>query len=155
MSFHNQDSARYIRLTTWNSVKERLSLDSPNEISRRLVWLAKAPEYKGRLRTYIFQPFTEPPEVCSAEIVIGGKGTNSRDILILLNLDCSSKRWSEDYDDPSLDWYSETTNADITWDILRSIRVLCSYVIKDSEKFAQSMDESIEDMVKSASLTYV
>ena len=112
------------------------------------MWLAKAPEYKGRLQTYIFQPFTEPPDVLSAEIVIGGTGITSRDVLILLSFDCSSKKWSGDYNDPSLDWHSEIATDDITWDIFRSIRVLCSYMIKNTEEFAQSMDKRIEDMVK-------
>ena len=112
------------------------------------MWLAKAPEYKGRLQTYIFQPFTEPPDVLSAEIVIGGTGITSRDVLILLSFDCSPKKWFGDYDDSSLDWHGETATADTTWDILRSIRVLCLYMIKNTEDFAQSMDERIEDMVK-------
>ena len=116
------------------------------------MWLAKAPEYRGRLQTYIFRPFTEPPEAFSAEIVIGGTGITSRDVLILLSFDCGSKSWSDDYDDPSLDWHSESATADITWDIVRSIRVLCSYVIEDTEGFAQSMDERIEDMVKESHL---
>ena len=111
------------------------------------MWLAKAPEYGGRLQTYIFRPFTEPPEAFSAEIVIGGTGITSRDVLILLSFDCGSKSWSGDYDDPSLHWHSESATADTTWDIVRSIRVLCLYVIEDTEGFAQSMDERIEDMV--------
>ncbi len=112
------------------------------------MWFAKAPEFRGRLRTYIFRPFTEPPEAFSADIGIGGTGITSRDVLILLSFDCGSKNWSGDYDDPRFDWHSETATADITWDIFRSIRVLCSYVIQDTEGFAQSMDERIEDMVK-------
>lgn len=112
------------------------------------MWLAKAPEYRGRLRTYIFRPFTEPPEAFSADIVIGGNGIASRNVLILLSFDSGSKSWSDDYDDASLDWRNDTATADITLDILRSIRVLCSYVIEDTEQFAQSMDERIEDMVK-------
>ena len=112
------------------------------------MWLAKAPEYRGRLSTYIFRPFTEPPEPFRAEIVIGGTGITSRDVLTLLSFDCGSQNWSSDYNDASLDWHSETATTDITWDIFRSVRVLCSYVIEDSEGFAQSMDEHIEDMVK-------
>ena len=119
------------------------------------MWSRKAPEYKGRIKTYIFRPFTEPPEAFSAEITIGGTSITSRNVLILLSFDYGSKNWSCRYDDPRLGWHSEITTADITWDIVRSIRVLYSYVIEDTERFAQSMDERIEDMVKSASSIYV
>ena len=74
----------------------------------------------------------------------------SRDVLVLLSFDCGSKDWSADYDDhddPRFGWHSETAATDITWDILRSIRVLCSYVIEDTEGFAQSVNERILDAV--------
>ena len=112
------------------------------------MWFAKAPEYKGRLSTYIFRPWTEPPEPFSAKIVISGTGSTSRDVLILLRFNRGSKDWSACYNDRRFDWDSESAIIDMTWDILRSIRVLCSYVIKDTEGFAQSMDERIFDAVK-------
>ena len=128
-------------------VEEPLALDSANEISRRLVWFAKTPEFKGRMSTYILRPYTEPPKPFSAEIVIGGTGSLSRDVLVLLSFDSGSKDWSADYEDRRFDWDSEHRITDITWEILRSVRVLCSYVVKDTEKFAQSMDERIFDTV--------
>ena len=127
---------------------ERLTLNSANEISRRLVWFAKAPEYKGRFSTYISRPYIKPPEPFSAEIVIGGTGSMSRHVLILLSFDCGSKNWSAGYDDRRFDWDSQSAVTDVTWDILRSIRVICSYVIEQTERFAQSMDERLSDTVK-------
>ncbi len=72
----------------------------------------------------------------------------SRNVLVVLSFNCGSKDWSADYDDPCLGWHSETATTDITWDILRSIRVLCSYMIEDTEGFAQSMDERMMDAVR-------
>ena len=128
--------------------EERLTLDSANEISRRLVWFAEAPEYKGKLSTYVFRPYTEPPKPFSAEIVISGTGSTSRDVLILFGFDCGLNDWSVDSKDRLFDWNGESAITDITWDILRSLRVLCSYVIEDTEGFAQSLDERISDAVK-------
>lgn len=119
------------------------------------MWFAKAPEYKGRLSTYIFRPYTEPPEPFSAEIVIGGTGNASRDVLILLSFNRGSKDWSADYDDRYFDCDGESAIVDIEWDVLRSIRVLCSYVIEDTEEFAQSMDERIFDAVQQPIFTSV
>lgn len=119
------------------------------------MWFAKAPEYKGRLSTYIFRPYTEPPEPFSAEIVIGGTGNASRDVLILLSFDCGSKDWSLDYDDRPFDCDGESAIVDTRWDIFRSLRVLCSYVIEDTEEFAQSMDERIFDAVKEPTFNFV
>ena len=148
MSSHGEDLTPSSQLTRRPIAEERLTLNSANEISRRLVWFAKAPVYKGWLSTYIFRPYTEPPEPFSAEIVIGGTGNASRDVLILLSFDGGSKDWSADYDDPPFDCDGEFAIVDTTWDILRSIRILCSYVIEDTEEFAQSMDERIFDAVK-------
>ena len=148
MSFNGKYLSQSRLLTRGLLVEERLTLDSPNEISRRLQWFAEAPEYKGRIRTYIFRPYTEPPESFSAEIIIRGTGRITRDVLILLSSNRGSKKWSADYKDPHFDWDSEFASTDITKDILRSIRVLCSYVINDTEKFAQSIDERVSDAVK-------
>lgn len=79
----------------------------------------------------------------------------SRDVLVVLGFDDGAKAWSDDYHNHKFDCDNDHAFDDVTWDILRSIRVLCTYVIEDTEKFVQTMNERLFDAVEEPFLSFV
>ena len=129
-------------------VIDPLTLDSTEEISIQLSWLAEAPCYDGRFHMYIFQSFTTPPKQMSALIIIGGSIGNSRNMLLLLHTESWSGERVSQFERRRLEWHKEFVANDLEWDIAKSICVLYLVLIEDTEKFITEMNERILDLVK-------
>ena len=131
-----------------NLVIDHLTLDSTEEVSIQLSWLAKAPRYDGRFRMYIFQPFIMPPQQMSTLIIIGSSIDSARNMLLLLHTDSWSGKRVSQFERRRLEWHKYFVANDLKWDIARSICVLYLELIEDTNNFITEMNERIFDLVK-------
>lgn len=126
---------------------EPFRLESTEESFVRIGWLQKAPDFKGRLDTYVDQPYGRPQSRMTAYVVLCPKRDANQNVLITLSPDGLSQDMFTRCKS-LLDQLFDGSAINLpTWGVVRSLCALCALLVEDTEMFAQSVDEKLCQLV--------
>lgn len=133
------------------------TLNTSDEISLELEWMASAPEYRGSFSIYVWQPHTEHPKSKRARFFISKAiEQRPRDVLILLDSWDLSKGSLEKYRSDRLEigsFKSSDTTSSTATEIYLYIYAAYKSLIEDTTSFINDAYGQLDNLVSPHSLS--